>query len=127
MSKNALWTVAEISKTAENWRLLRNEGVQVRNPMVGHAVFPFDDTNVAIVATTGSPYLWQGTALPLLVTVSNITGTADRRHVIQDVVWQADMCFTKPDMGMSLPWVLNVADKGALQLSKSYRICGITV
>jgi hypothetical protein len=47
--------------------------------------------------------------------------------VIQDVVWQADMCFTKPDMGMSLPWVLNVADKGALQLSKSYRICGITV
>jgi hypothetical protein len=127
VSKNALWTVAEISKTAENWRLLRNEGVQVRNPMVGHAVFPFDDTNVAIVATTGSPYLWQGTALPLLVTVSNITGTADRRHVIQDVVWQADMCFTKPDMGMSLPWVLNVADKGALQLSKSYRICGITV
>jgi hypothetical protein len=37
------------------------------------------------------------------------------------------MCFTKPDMGMSLPWVLNVADKGALQLAKSYKISGITI
>ena len=95
--------------------------------MVGYAVFAFEDKNVALVATTGSPYLTQGTALPLMVTVSDVVGNADRRHVVQDVVWQADMCFTKPDMGMSLPWVLNVADKGALQLSKSYKISGITV
>jgi hypothetical protein len=36
------------------------------------------------------------------------------------------MCFTKPDSGMSLPWVLHVADTGALQLARSYRISGIT-
>lgn len=127
VSEQALWTVAEISKSAENWRVLRVGAGQVRNPLVGYAVFPFDDPNVALVATTGSPYLWQGTALPLLVSVSDISGKADRRHVIQDVVWGADLCFTKPDMGMSLPWVLNVADKAALQLSRSYKISGITV
>jgi hypothetical protein len=60
------------------------------------------------------------------VRVSDIAGKAERKPVIQDIVWQADLCFTKPDMGMSLPWVLNVADKAALQLSKSYRISGIT-
>jgi hypothetical protein len=127
ITERALWTVAEISKSAESWRLLRIAGGQARNPMVGYAVFAFEDENVALVATTGSPYLTQGTALPLMVTVSDIVGTADRKHVVEDVVWQADMCFTKPDMGMSLPWVLNVADKGALQLSKSYKISGITV
>ena len=126
VSGQARWTVAEISKTAENWRLFRVGAGQVRNPLVGYAVFPFDDPNVAVVATTGSPYLSQGTALPLLVTVSDISGKADRKHVIQDVVWQADLCFTKPDMGMGLPWVLNVANKGALQLSKSYKISGVT-
>ncbi len=127
VSEQALWTVAEISKSAENWRVLRVGAGQVRNPLVGYAVFPFDDPDVALVATTGSPYLWQGTALPLLVSVSDISGKADRRHVIQDVVWGADLCFTKPDMGMGLPWVLNVADKAALQLSRSYKISGITV
>jgi hypothetical protein len=48
-------------------------------------------------------------------------------RVLRDLVWQADMCFTKVDMGMSLPWVLQVADQGALQLSRSYQITGITV
>jgi hypothetical protein len=126
VSGQARWTVAEISKTAENWRVFRVGGGQTRNPLVGFAVFPFDDPNIALVATTGSPYLSQGTALPLLVTVSSISGNADPKKVVQDVVWQADLCFSKPDMGMRLPWVLNVADKGALQLSKSYIISGIT-
>jgi hypothetical protein len=126
LSAEARWTVAEISKTAENWRLLRLDARQLRNPLVGFAAFPFDDRNIGIVATTGSPYLSQGTALPLLVSVSDVFGTSDRKHVMQDVVWQADLCFSKPDMGMRLPWVLNVADNGALQLSKSYRISGVT-
>jgi hypothetical protein len=78
----AKWTVAEISKAAENWRLLRIDGAQVRNPMVGYAVFPFGDLNRAIVATTGSPYLQRGTVLPLLVSVSDISGEANRKHVV---------------------------------------------
>jgi hypothetical protein len=32
-----------------------------------------------------------------------------------DLIWEADMCFSKPDIGMSLPWILHVADTGALQ------------
>jgi hypothetical protein len=122
----SIWSVAEISKTAETWRLLRPGLNSVRNPLVGFATFPFEDDHVALVATTGSPYLQQGTATPLLITVTDIFGTANPEHVVKDVVWQADMCFSKPDMGMRLPWVLNVADSGALQLSKSYQIAGIT-
>ena len=123
---DAVWTVVEISKTAENWRLLRSMPGGVRNPVVGHAVFPFDDQNTALVAATGDPYLTQGTAQPLLVTISDIAGTAAPKIVVRDLVGQADLCFTKPDIGMALPWVLNVADTGALQLSKAYRISGIT-
>jgi hypothetical protein len=123
---DAVWTVVEISKTAENWRLLRSMPGGVRNPVVGYAVFPFEDQNTALVATTGDPYLTQGTAQPLLVTISHIAGTAAPKIVVRDLVWQADLCFTKPDIGMALPWVLNVADTGALQLSKAYRLSGIT-
>jgi len=47
--------------------------------------------------------------------------------VVRDLVWEADMCFTKPDIGMSLPWVLHVSDVGALQSARSYRITGITL
>jgi hypothetical protein len=56
----------------------------------------------------------------------DIHGRFNRCSVVRDLVWQADLCFTKVDMGMSLPWVLNVADEGALQLARAYYITGIT-
>jgi hypothetical protein len=94
---------------------------------VGQVCFPFADPKTAIVATTGVPYLTQGTAQPLIARITDIRGQAKMDRVLRDLVWQADMCFTKVDMGMSLPWVLQVADQGALQLSRSYQITGITV
>jgi hypothetical protein len=105
--------------------LLRSEGV-VTNPLVGKCVFAFDDDQVALVTTTGAPYLTQGTAKPLKVRIVEVYGRTDREHVLRDLVWQCDMCFTKPDMGMRLPWVLHIAGAGALQLSRSYIITGIT-
>jgi hypothetical protein len=59
--------------------------------------------------------------------VIDIHGEAKMDQVARDLIWESDMCFTKPDMGMSLPFTLSVADTGALQLSRSYRISGITV
>lgn len=123
----ALWTAAEYLKGAEQWRVMRLAEQQPRNPLVGYVSFPFEDQESLLVATTGSPYLTQGTAQPLLVRLSDISGQFRREQVVRDIVWQADMCFTKPDMGMRLPWVLNVADSGALQLARSYKISGITV
>ncbi len=122
----AVWTAAEYLKGAEHWRLLRRTEQDVRNPLIGDVLFPFEDDHLALVATTGAPYLTQGTAQPLLVRISEIGGRFHREHVVSDILWQADMCFSKPDMGMRLPWVLNVADSGALQLARSYRISGIT-
>ena len=124
---HAIWTAAEYLKGAEHWRLFRSTEDSVCNPLVGQVSFPFEDENVSIIATTGAPYLTQGTAQPLLVRISDIHGQFRREQVTQDILWQADMCFTKPDMGMRLPWVLNVADSGALQLARSYRISGVTV
>jgi len=120
------WTAAEYLKGAEHWRLMRAVDGHARNPLVGYASFAFEDPELLLVATTGAPYLTQGTAQPLLVRMSDIAGQHTREQVAQDIVWQADMCFTKPDMGMRLPWVLNVADSGALQLARSYKISGIT-
>jgi len=125
VSRDSTWTAVEIMKGAEGWRVLRNGDV-VRNPLVGQCIFPFEDDNTALLCTTGAPYLTQGTACPLLIKILDIFGKSDRIKVATDLVWQSDLCFTKPDMGMSLPWVLNVADAGALQLSRSYQITGIT-
>jgi hypothetical protein len=59
--------------------------------------------------------------------VIDIAGKGSVDEALQDVVWEADMCFTKPDMGQSMPWTLHIADTGALQLARSYRLSGITV
>lgn len=127
IGQEALWTATEVSKRAGYWRVLRQDNQIVRNPIIGRCVFPFEDENTALVCTTGSPYLSQGTASPLLVRIKDIYGQASREEILQDLVWEADMCFTKVDIGMSLPWVLHVANTGALQQSKAYHITGITV
>ena len=125
--KDAIWTATEVTKRAGYWRVLGQSDGLVENPLVGTVVFPFDSEDEALVCTTGAPYLPQGTASPLRIRVRDVVGDSDVPSVLQDVVWEADMCFTKIDMGMSLPWTLNVADTGALQSAKAYRINGVTV
>ena len=125
VSESSVWTVVEAMKHAEEWRIpRRTDGVV--NPLIGYCLRPFEDENVALVCTTGAPYLTQGTASPLKINVLDIHGVSRLEDVVRDVVWGADMCFTKVDVGMSLPWVLHVADAGALQLARSYRITGVT-
>lgn len=126
LTQDSVWTAIEILKSAEGWRLLRSHE-NVINPLVGQCLFPFEDESLGLVCTTGIPYLSQGTACPLRVNVVNLYGRADRTEAIRDLVWEADLCFTKVDMSLRLPWVLHVADTGALQRSRSYRISGITV
>jgi hypothetical protein len=125
VTRESVWTVVEVLKPAEGWRVFRN-AAGIENPVVGGCIFPYEDEQAALVCTTGAPYLTQGTAQPLMVRVSDVFGRSERDEALQDLFWQCDMCFTKPDIGLSLPWVLHVADKGALQLSRSYRISGIT-
>jgi hypothetical protein len=125
VTRESVWTAVEVLKAAEGWRVFRNGG-RIENPLVGRCIFPYDDEQTALVCTTGAPYLSQGTAQPLIARIIDISGRCNRDEVLQDLVWQCDMCFTKPDIGLSLPWVLHVADKGALQLSRSYRISGLT-
>lgn len=125
IGERSVWTAVEVHKDAEGWRVFRNEG-RVMNSLAGECIFPYDDDDVALVCTTGAQFVTQGTVRPLMLRVINISGRAQLNDVIRDVVWGADMCFTKPDTGMRLPWVLNVADSGALQQSRSYSITGIT-
>lgn len=125
VTESSVWTAVELLKSAEGWRFFRSSGTVV-NPLVGECLFAFEDPNTGLVCTTGAPYLTQGSARPVLIRIVDIHGRSNRHEVVRDLVWQADLCFTKPDMGMHLPWVLNVADSGALQLSRSYQITGIT-
>lgn len=126
INNSATWTAVEVMKAAEGWRVLELNG-NYANPIVGYCCFPFETDAEALVCTTGAPYLSQGTAAPLKVRVVDVAGQAIPDEAIQDIVWEADMCFTKPDMGQSMPWTLHIADTGALQLARSYRISGITV
>ena len=125
---DALWTALEISKRAAFWRVFLRSNNNIENPTVGRCFFPFTDKNTAIMCTTGEPYLpRQGTALPLRVHVHNIYGTANPKNALRDLFWETDMCFSKIDTGAKLPWVLHVANEGALQLSKAYKITGVTI
>ncbi len=126
VSDGAVWTAVEVMKSAEGWRIMSGDGGG-SNPLVGQCLFPFDDQSTGLICTTGEPYLPQGTASPLKINIIDIAGKAVRRHVVRDLIWEADMCFTKPDIGMSLPWVLNVSEAGALQSARSYRITGVTL
>lgn len=119
-----LWTALEVMKEAEGLRVFELDPEAV-NPTVGRCIFPFADGRAALVNSTGRPYLSQGTAAPLKVRMVDFVGHADFRNALQDFVWQCDLGFTKPDMGFSLPWVLHVADTGALQASRSYKVTGI--
>lgn len=126
VTDKAIWTAVEVMKSAEGWRLMSGKD-GVTNPLVGQCVYPFEDQSSGLLCTSGVPYLPQGTACPLKFKVIDIIGRANRDEVVRDLIWEADMCFTKPDIGMSLPWVLHVSDVGALQSARSYRITGITL
>jgi hypothetical protein len=126
VTDKAIWTAVEVMKSAEGWRIM--SGIDgVSNPLVGQCMYPFEDQSSGLLCTSGVPYLPQGTAAPLKFKVIEIIGKANRDEVVRDLLWEADMCFTKPDIGMSLPWVLHVSDVGALQSARSYRITGITL
>ncbi|HEX8286979.1 MAG TPA: hypothetical protein VF556_03230 [Pyrinomonadaceae bacterium] len=127
VSSNSVWTAVEVMKLADNWRIFRGERNKAVNPLAGRYLYPFDEANAALILTTGSQHLTQGTACPLRIRIIDIYGKSNAHKVIQDLIWQSDMCFTKPDVGMRLPWVLQVADAGALQQSRSYKITGVTV
>ena len=127
VSPNSVWTAVEIMKTADNWRIFRGVKDAAVNPLAGRYLYPFDESDTALLLTTGSQHLTQGTAGPLRIRIVDIYGQSDGHKVIQDLMWQSDLCFTRPDVGMRLPWVLHVADAGALQQSRSYKITGITV
>jgi hypothetical protein len=125
VSDRSVWTAVEVMKQAEDWRIMRfDNGPQ--NPLVGYCLMPFDDDATALVCTTGAPYLTQGTAGPLKVSMIDVYGNASMGEVLRDVIWSADLAFTKIDMGLRLPWTLHVADAGALQSARSYKITGVT-
>lgn len=127
ISDQASWVLVEVSKRAAGWRQLRLEDGRTVNPLVGTVSFPFADPHQALISTTGSPTLAQGTAQPLLVTMTPVAGTFDPQVVVRDLVWEADLGFTKLDQGYALPFTLHVADSGALKLSRTYDITGLTL
>lgn len=127
IGEEVMWTAVEVMKSAEGWRVMCSDNGTAMNPTVGRCFFPFEDENTGLLCTTGKPYLSQGTAAPLKINIIDLLGQCNRSDVVRDLVWEADMCFSKPDIGMSLPWVLHVADAGALQVARSYRITGVTV
>jgi hypothetical protein len=119
------WGVAEIHKRAEEWRLFDKADNAVKNPLVGRCIYDFQRPNEGLLTTTGRPYLSHGTAQVLKVATSSIAGECTFQEIIQDVAWEADMGFTRPDMGRGLPWVLHGADSGALHASRGYKLIGL--
>ncbi|MBX3176854.1 MAG: hypothetical protein KF886_05815 [Candidatus Hydrogenedentes bacterium] len=126
ISSEATWATVEVHKRAENWKLFTVGPEGTDNPLVGQIVKPFDEDSKVLACTTGRPTLTQGTASPLILRCDTLLGELSVDDIVRDIVWEADMGYTKPDMGRSLPWILHIADEGALQASQGYQITGIT-
>ena len=124
---SGVWAVAEAHKRGELWRVEGNRGGVHENPIVGQCIIGFERPDEALVCTTGQPFLRQGTAKPTIVRVHAIHGEIEIDSVLVDYIREADMGFTKFDVGHSLPWILRIADSGAQQLSREYKLSGITV
>ena len=128
VSGDAVWSTCEVHKRAENWKLVAAaNGNGFENPIVGQCVRLHGDDERILVCTTGQPTLTQGTASPLMLRCGSILGPLNVDDVVRDIVWEADMGYTKADMGRSLPWVLHIADEGALQAAMHYQFTGVTV
>jgi hypothetical protein len=127
VSSDSVWVALEVSKRSQFLRQMRADDSGLHNPIVGTVSFPFEQENHALVSTTGAPYSTQGTAIPLVVKIHAIYGAYRYEDVLQDLIWEADLGLTKLDMGTSLPFVLRVADTGALQLANSYQVTGISI
>lgn len=119
------WAVAEIHKRAGEWRIFERTDGAVRNPLVGRCIYGFQNPNEGLLATTGRPYLTQGTAQVLKIVAHPLVGESSFAEAVRDVAWESDMGLTRPDMGRSLPWVLHVADACALQSAKGYKLIGM--
>jgi len=126
IDRSGVWAVAESHKRGELWRVEGIRDSRHENPVVGQCVIGFERPDDALVCTTGQPYLTQGTAKPTIVRVHSVHGDIDIDSVLADYVWEADMGFTKTDMAHSLPWILRIADSGAHQLARAYKLSGIT-
>lgn len=124
ITEESSWAAVEIHKRGENLRLFQKLNNKITNPLVGHCVVGFEDEDEALVCTTGNPYLTQGTANPLIVRKIIISGNIKMGEILEDTIWAADLGYSKPNMSIGLPWVLNVADSGALQAARSYIIPG---
>lgn len=127
VTTNSVWVALEISKRSQFLRQMRFDDSGLHNPIVGTVSFPFEQENHVLVSTTGAPYSTQGTAIPLVVKIHAIHGMYQSEDVLQDLIWEADLGLTKLDMGTSLPFVLRVADTGALQLANSYQVTGVSI
>lgn len=125
LDSESKWVGVEVQKRAEYLRIFKKENNKISNPTIGHCIVGIENDKNALVCTSGLPYLQQGTASPLKIDMINFFGENKIEDVLKDLVWQADLSFTKPDMSFSLPWVLHVADQGALQLSRNYIINGV--
>ena len=125
VNDKARWAVAELQKRAEQWRLADETNGEIDNPLVGRCIYNFQRPNEGLLATTGRPYLTQGTAQVLKVSTTSIAGRCTFAEIVRDVAWEADLGLTRPDMGRSFPWVLHGADAGALHASRGYKLIGL--
>lgn len=124
ISERSRWAVAEIHKRAELWRVYDHTANAIMNPLVGRCIYDFERTNEGVLCTTGLPYLHHGSANPVKLAVTPVAGSIEFSEIARDASWEADMGFTKPDMGRGLPWILHLADIGALHASRGYNIIG---
>ena len=125
VSGTGKWAVVEAHKRGVLWRVEAVRDGEHENPIVGQCVVGLEEADRALVSTTGQPYLTQGTADPTVVRLRVLCGEVDFSSALQDYLWEADLGFTKMDMGHALPWILRLADSGALNLSRSYKSDGI--
>lgn len=114
-SASSCWTSAEVHRRAGDWRLFSTVGESVTNPLPGECLQVSSNPNEALLVTTGRPDLTSVVSPLLRVRIEGISGATDVQDAVRDIYWQSALGVKAANGGHRMPWVLQVAEEGAVQ------------
>lgn len=106
--------LVEVRKT-NPYRIFRRTSGGLTNPYPGCWLKLSESS--AILATTGIPWVTDGSAQPLFLKVESVEGTLELEKVVRDVFLMSELNIATPTLPYKFPIVIALADRRASEVS----------
>jgi hypothetical protein len=115
LRQDAPVAIVEVRKT-NPYRIFDRRLQGLSNPYPGCWFRLSDDS--AILATTGTPWIADGSVEPLLIRVETVDGNLELERVVRDVFLMSELNISTPTLPHKLPVVIALADRRAAEVSE---------